>query len=47
MKLYKDGITVIVETPTDVDWYKRAGYVEVKDEPKPEPKQPEKEPVKK
>lgn len=42
MKLYKDGITVIVDTAADVDWYKRAGYVEVKDEPKPEPKTEEK-----
>lgn len=32
MKLYKDGITVIVDNASDADWYKRAGYVEVKEE---------------
>jgi len=35
IKLYKDGITVEVEYPSDVARFKTAGYVEVKE---PEPK---------
>lgn len=34
IKLYKDGITVEAEHPTDIAFYKRAGYVVVED-PKP------------
>lgn len=44
VKMTSNGVTISVP-PSEVDFYKRAGYAVDKDEPKPEPTASDKKPA--